>query len=369
MAAVRVLWVVDVVDASIGSFNSVLGILRHLDRDAFDVVAVVPAPGRCSQALEGLGARVLYRPIVASGKTLRYLGAVISAYRMLRREACGLVYFTDHARWRPAELLAARLARLPAVVRFGAPPSDAMAADPSLRGARAIIGDSRATLRPLRGHMPDTALHVVYPCIDLDRFGRGPDRRGNFFARDAPIVGFVGMFRPEKGIEYFLEMAAILRTARPDVRYLAVGGESAGERNWLARMQGHAAACGVDDVVHFAGLRTDIPEIMRTLDVLVVPSLTEGFGAVIVEANAAGVPVVASSVGGIPEVLEDGITGILVPPRSAAALAAAVQRILDDGAWRARVAALAPARVRARFSPAAQVRASEAIWRAALAEP
>jgi glycosyltransferase involved in cell wall biosynthesis len=79
--------------------------------------------------------------------------------------------------------------------------------------------------------------------------------------------------------------------------------------------------------------------------------------------------VVASSVGGIPEVLEDGITGILVPPRSAAALAAAVQRILDDGAWRARVAALAPARVRARFSPAAQVRASEAIWRAALAEP
>jgi len=364
----RVLWVVDHVDASIGSFTNLVRLLRYLDRDAFEVVAVVPARGSCGGALQAHGVRVLYRPLVASGRNLPYLSAVIAAWRLLQREAIALLYFTDYVRWRPAELPAARWARVPAVVRFGAPPSTGGAADPSLLGARAIIATSRAALQPLRGRLPDARLHVVHPCIDFDRFGAGGDHRGAFFPRATPIVGFVGIFRPEKGVEEFLDMAALLRTRRPDVRYLAVGGDSAGAtRNWLARMQEHAAALGIADVVHFTGLRTDIPEMMRTVDVLVVPSLTEAFGAVIVEANAVGTPVVAFAVGGIPEVLEHEVTGLLVPPRDVAATAAAVQRALEDGAWRARVAAAAPARVRARFDPAEQARATEAIWRAALA--
>ncbi len=368
MSRTRVLWVVDQVDASIGSFAGLLEILRHLDRDMFDVTAVVPAPGNCSRALAARGIPVLCRPIVPSGRNLGYLRTVASFWRLLRREAVDLVYFPDHARWRPAELLAARWAGAPAVVHLRAPPSDGMVTDPSLRDARAIIGNSAATLRPLRGRLADAVMHIVYPCIDFERFGPGADRRDEFFPRGVPVVGFVGMFRPEKGIEYFLDMAAILRTELPDVRYLAVGGESPGATgDWLARMRRHAAARAVADVVHFAGVRTDIPEIMRTLDVLVVPSLREGFGRVIVEANAVGTPVVGFDAWGIPEVIEDGVTGLLVPPRDAVATAAAVRGVLDDGGWRARVAAVAPARVRARFSPAAQVRAIEAVWRRALA--
>ena len=238
--------------------------------------------------------------------------------RLLARAAVDLVYFPDHARWRPAELLGARWAGVPAVVHLRAPPADGFDTDPSLRSARAIIGSSAAVLRPLRDRLPGAALHVVYPCIDFDRFDAGDDRRGDFFPRATPIVGFVGMFRPEKGIEYFLDMAAILRRQCPDVRYLAVGDESPGAgRGWLARMHRYAAEREVADVVHFAGLRTDIPEVMRTLDVLVVPSLCEGFGRVIVEANAVGVPVVAFDAWGIPEAVENGVTGVLVPPRDA----------------------------------------------------
>ena len=367
MQRTRVLWVVDHVDASIGSFAGLLEILRLLDRDAFDVTAVVPASGSCGRALEAVGVAARCRPIVPSGRNLDYLRAVASFRRLLRREAVDLVYFPDHSRWRPAELLAARWAGAPAVVHLCAPPSDGMVADPSLRGARAIIGNSAATLRPLRGRLPDAVMHVVYPCIDLERFGPGADRRGEFFPRGVPVVGFVGMFRPEKGIEHFLDMAAILRAERPDVRYLAVGGESPGATaDWPARMRRHAAARAVGDVVHFTGLRTDIPAIMRTLDVLVVPSLREGFGRVIVEANAVGTPVVGFDAWGIAEVIEDGVTGLLVPPGDAGATAAAVRRALDDRAWRARVAAVAPARVRTRFLPAAQVRAIEAVWRHAL---
>ena len=368
MPRARVLWVVDTVDAAVGSFAGLLEIVRRLDRAAFDVVAVLPAPGACARAFEASGVPVHFRPLVSSGRTLRYLGAVLSFGRWLRHQAIDLVYFPDHRRWRPAELLAARWVGVPAVVHLRTPPGAGFIDDPTLRGIRAIIGSSAALLQPLRQRLPDTAMRVAYPCIDFERFAAGPDRRGEFFAPGVPLVGFVGMFRPEKGIEYFLDMAAILRVQQPAVRYLAVGDESPGAgRDWLAQMRRHAATGGVADVVHFTGLRTDIPEIMRTLDVLVVPSLCEGFGRVVVEANAVGVPVVGFDAWGIPEALEDGVTGVLVPPRDAVATAAAVRRVLDDAAWRAQVAAIAPARVRARFSPAAQVQAIEATWRQALA--
>jgi glycosyltransferase involved in cell wall biosynthesis len=363
----RVLWVLDHADSVLGSFGGLLEILRHLDRSCFEPFAVVPGPGGTARAMEALGVPVLQRPVVPSGRNLRYARAVWSFRRLLARQRIGLLYLADHTRWRPAELLAARWARIPAVVHLRTPPDHGLVADPSLRRAQAIIGNSAATLRPLRRAVPDGVLHVVYDSIDFEPFGPGPDRRDEFFARGTPIVGFVGIFRPEKGVEDFLEMARILRTVRPDVRYLAVGGDSpSSARGWLAQMQERAAALGVADVVRFSGARTDIPEIMRSLDVLVVPSLTEGFGRVIVEANAVGTPVVGTEVGGIPEVIEDGTTGLLVAARRPAAMAAAVQRVLDDAPWRTLVAARAPARVRARFAPAMQVGAIEAIWRQVL---
>ena len=94
---------------------------------------------------------------------------------------------------------------------------------------------------------------------------------------------------PEKGIEYFLDMARLLRTRHPGVRFLMVGGESAShDRGWLPRMKGYAEQLGLADVVHFAGPREDIPDIMRSIDLLVVPSLNEGFGRVILEAERVG---------------------------------------------------------------------------------
>ncbi len=366
MGRLRVLWVVDGVDYSTGSFTGLIDILRRVDREQFDLHAVSPRPGLCSRALEDVGVPVHWRPLVPSGKTLAYANAVASFRRLLRREHVSLVYFPDHARWRPAELLAARWAGVPAVLHLRSPPDDVSAADPSLRSARAIIGNSAATLRPLRGRVPDAALHVIHNGFDFDRFGPGTNHRGAFFRRDLPIVGFVGMFRPEKGIEQFLAMAARLRAERPAVRFLAVGDESPPtHRDWLAKMRSRAAALGIADAVCFTGLRHDIPELMRTIDVLVVPSMREGFGRVIVEANAVGTPVVGHDSWGIPEVIEDGVTGVLVPVGDLEAMARAVGRILDDDAWRARVAELAPARVRARFSLPAQVRAIETVWRRA----
>jgi glycosyltransferase involved in cell wall biosynthesis len=362
----RVLWVVDHTDAPLGSFRGMLDVLRRIDRTEFDVLAVVPGHGPCADALAALGATVHSRALPPSGWTLAYLRAVWSLRRLLLRERVDLLYAPDHTRWRAAELLAARAAGVPAVVHLHAPPTDDMSWDPLLRGVRAVIGNSGATLAPLRDALAADRLHVIAPCIDLDAFTAPGDLRGTFFPARTLVVGFVGMLRPQKGFDEFLDMVRLLRTTQPDLRYLVVGGDARPRKgNGVAHAREQAAARGVADVVHFTGLRADVPQLMRSIDVLVVPSRQEGFGQVIVEANASGVPVVAFAVGGIVEVIEDGITGRLVPQGDAGALADTVRGVLADCDWRARVAEIAPARVRARFAPAAQVRAIEAVWRGA----
>jgi len=363
----KVLCVYAWADALESMFHNLLEILRYRDPDAFDVTAIVPAEGGCSRALEAAGVPVLFGRMVPAGKNLRYLRAVLSFAWRLGRESIDLVYFPDYDRWRPAELLGALVAGVPVVIHVRAPMGEGMAAEPCLRSVSAIIGDSEATLRALHGRVPEEALHVVHGFVDFARFPVDPDRQERVFDAHPRVVGFVGFFRPEKGIEDFLAVAKIVKTARPEVRFRAVGGDSSMTKHgWQEKMKRHAVEIGVADVVTFAGHRTDIPDVMRSLDVLVIPSLREGLVRVALEAGAVGTPVVGANAGGIPEALEDGVTGVLVPPSDPVATAAAVLRVLDDRAWRARVATVAPARVRERFAPQKQVRTIETIWHEAL---
>ncbi len=366
MATITVLWIYHQSHAFGGPFNAIQEILRLRDRRRFRMIAMLPGPGPCADVFRREGAAVIYGREHPGERTWRYGAATVSFAAMLARERVDLVYFPDYTTWKPAEILGARLARVPVVLHVRSPHLDATDVDPLLQRATLIIGNSSASLQGFRGHVPDKRLRVIYNCVDTRRFLSGRDIRAEFFGGRPPIVGFVGIFRPEKGIEYFLEAARIIHRERPDVRFLAVGGESAFKnQNWVPRMMNHAKELQVDHVVRFVGQRTDIPDIMRSIDVLAVPSLNEGFGHVIIEANAAGTPVVGFDAGGIPEVIENNVTGFLVPPRDAQALAEGLLRALDDENWRTRVATVAPRRVQERFDPRTQVGLITDAWREA----
>ena len=349
-----------------GSFNSVTEVLGRIDRDRFEVLCAVPGPGNVQSTFEGLRLPVHHWHETEGSKSPAYAWAVGSTAWRLRRHRIGLVYITDHITWRSSALFGARLAGVPTVVHLRSPREEA-AMDPELVKAAMVVGNSEATVAALRPVRPPDRLRVIPNFVDFSTF-QAPRHVPTSLFPGHPVVGFVGVFRPEKGIEFFLDMAKLIHQRRPDVRFLLVGGESAvANIGWFDRMRAYAGSLALGDACQFTGERSDIADLLATMDVVVVPSLNEGFGRVIVEANAVGKLVVGADAAGIPEVIEPGVSGLLAPPRDGAALAAAVSRILDDESWRRRASEELPTATRARFSPDALMARLQQAWDDALA--
>ncbi len=181
----------------------------------------------------------------------------------------------------------------------------------------------------LRRYSPQSQQIVIQNCIAADAFEPAPVRAGGRLR-----IGIIANLLPVKGHLDFLAMAAELTTRGVDAEYWVIGEDiyRTGYREQLQQAtQGH----GLLDRVSFLGHRSDIPDLLRQLDVVVCSSHVEPFGMCVLEALAAGRPVAATRVGGIPEIVEDGCCGFLVPPKSPSRLADAVQRLAHDGELRA----------------------------------
>jgi glycosyltransferase involved in cell wall biosynthesis len=178
--------------------------------------------------------------------------------------------------------------------------------------------------------VPAERLAVVHNAVDTDAFAGG-DRAA---ARAAlgidgarPVIALVGRIDEQKGQDDFVRAAPLVRAMHPDALLLLVGSTA---KDDVARpVRDLIEAEGVEDVVRFTGYIDDMPGLYAAADVLAAPSRTEGFGLMLVEAMAAGVPIVASTAGAIPEVVGDG-PALLVPPYDPMALAGAINRVLAD---------------------------------------
>jgi len=172
---------------------------------------------------------------------------------------------------------------------------------------------------------------VVPNGIDLDSFVPLKDpasvRESLAVPAAARLIGTVGRLVQFKGHQYLLEAFARLRQSHPGIRLVIVG--AGPEREMLDRQ---AQGLGVAGVVHFTGHRMDVPDLLATMEVFVLPSVAEDFGRVLLEAMAVQRPVVATAAGGVPEVVEENVTGLLVTPADPAALSDAVSMLLADSA-------------------------------------
>ena len=356
----RVLWLIDSLTLG-GAEALVPAFARAVDARAVELhVAFLKSLGGNPFEAE---LRALGIPTTHLGaRHLRDLGALRRLLRLLRRERFDLV----HAHLTYASIfgaLAARAAGIPCVATLHTAPVDggAWSADAlreRLLGAvlrrwcRAVVLVSEAARaqHAERGRLPAGRMQVVHNGVDVDAFAGGrrdETRRALGLAAGQPALLTVSALREGKGLEVLLRAMPLLLRARPDARLLV-----AGEGTLRPRLEAQAADLGIARAVSWLGLRRDVADLLAAADVFVLASRQDAFPTVLLEAMAAARPVVATSVGGIPEIVADGQTGLLVEPGDPEALAAAVGGLVADPRIASALGRAGAARARAHFSTA-----------------
>lgn len=251
--------------------------------------------------------------------------------------------------------LAARLAAIPVVRTRHVSIRIRRRLNPVYRWLADRVITSGEAIRSLvieAGVRPERA--VAIPAgVDLAEFSRAGDGDAvrARLGLSRPVVGSVAMFRGSKGHDSLLDAFASVHARHPSARLLLVGDGI--RRAWV---EGLAKEQSLSAAVHFTGFRSDVPDLLHAMDCFVLASTrTEGVPGSLLQAFAAGVPAVASAIGGIPEVIADGKTGLLVKPDDPAALAEAIEAIIADPAAAAARARAARALVERRFSHVAAV--------------
>ena len=261
----------------------------------------------------------------------------LQLWRCLRRERFSIVHLHFGGRATPLLVRSARRTRIVLHLHYSgaeAGRSRPIRIRPWM--ADKVVALSQAVAMKVTGVNP----HVVYHGIRIPE--PALQRRTS---SPSMVMGVASRLVPVKGIAYLIRALAFLRGDFPNVRLEIAG---AGSDEELLRREAHAL--GVAGSVEFVGWQPDIWPWLARWDIFVQPSLVEGFGMAALEAMAAGLPVVGTAVGGLPELIEDGCTGYLVPPKNATALTGRLRELLVDADRRHAMGAAGQARVRQRFS-------------------
>ena len=338
-----------------GAQESYTGLLLRLDRSRYDVRALSLSKGFAVQRLARLGVGVEVIDDTDDEVAVRELAAY------LRREEIDLV----HAHMYRAEVIgtrAAAAAGTPVVLstvhssRVRSPEDVATLAALTSRMDRLIV-PSAAIAEKVRREGRTARFSVIPNGVDLSRFALPAppcslrDEYG--ISCDEVLIGVVARLEPEKGHRFLVEAMPAVLAGAPRT-WLVIVGE--GSQCDALRAQAAALPEAVRDRIVFTGRRTDIAALTADLDIAVLPSLREAQGISILEAMARRKPVVASAVGGVPEVLTDGVDGLLVPSGDSAALADALVRLSRSPSLRERIGEAGYATVVQRFSIDAMVR-------------
>lgn len=348
-----------------GAERVVADLARGLDRSRFrPVVCCLNFKGRLAEEVEREGVTVH-----ALGKKPRFdLGALLRLSRLMRRERADVVHthLWTSSLW---GRLGALLARVPVRIvtehnsdtwrrgwHFAADRLLARITDHFIFVSREVEAfyQERLGLDPARGE-------VILNGVDLAPFDamvdRGAVRERMGLPRVAVVAGVVGRLDERKGHRYFLEAVAGLTGQEPALRGLVVG-----EGRERANIEARHVALGLGERVRVLGYWPSLNEALAAIDVFVLPSLMEGHPLAILEAMAAGKPVVATRVGGNPEAVEDGVTGLLVPPRDPGALGRAIAALARDPERAQRMGREGRRRVEERFSLDSARRANEEVY-------
>jgi glycosyltransferase involved in cell wall biosynthesis len=234
-------------------------------------------------------------------------------------------------------------------------------------GVCASIRDAAAS------HMPGREHHAleIPSMVDTGAFDtacRMPVRATLGIADDVPLIGWLGRLDPKKRVEDFIDAAALVHRRHPAARFVVIGGPDSFLPEYAVALRSRATALGLDEALSFLGDREDVPDLLSALDVFVWLSRDEGMPHVIAEAGAAGLPVVATRDNGSEQQIVDQVSGLFVPHEDPIAVAAAIERLIDDRALRSRLGRALRMKVDAEYAVAAVVPRWETLFSELLAD-
>lgn len=321
-----------------GSEKSLLLLVKHINRNKFSAfVLTVSGPFEKALKENSIPCETYNSQTLTKKEIVKFMRLVFRLVSFIKKEKFDLIHTNDiHSA--QYSVLAAKLARVPCILHTR---------NTGLAGwlgwknslifkiATKIIAISREVKESLLeiGVAADK-IQIIHNAVDLDEFNlviSGKPYRDEIGVADGEsLIGVVGRIVPHKGQDIFIQAIPDILNFFPNAKFTIIGEDSTPNGDFIIQLRQLIAELKLEAKVCFSGFKANVPQIMKALDVLIVPSLSEPFGRVVIEAMAAKTPVVASRVGGIPDIIENGVNGILVPLKNPKAISEAVIRLLSD---------------------------------------
>ncbi len=321
--------------------------LRLIDRTRFEPLVLLPNKGRVLPLLDQLEVPyVIWGQAHEPEGALRYASDIAMSLRLFRRRRVDLLHINGANYWRPAEIFAARLLRIPIVTHYHVVVDKP---GPFVKYSALIVAVSAYTAEASEPKSVPKA--IVHNSVVLERFDGARDIREELgLSSDDVVVSFVGQIRDIKGVDLFIRMAHSIPLA--SAKFLIVGECRDPNRFPGSYTEGRLRSeIGGDTRIRYVGYRADVENVYRASDVIVMPSRSgEPFGLVIIEAGASRRPIVATRDGGMPEVIQHGENGFLVDREDVAALVHHTTLLVNDRELRRRMGQRARQIVEDRFT-------------------
>ena len=323
--------------AMLGAERSLLLLLKNIDRNHFEPIVILPRFGPLKEKIERLNIKTykVKSPWWVSGRkknviwTILRLGYCVvqeiislsKLYKIIKKEKIDVIYTNTIVNFSGA--IISSIMQKPHIWHI----REILVENPDLhfflpykvlfkfisRFSNIVITNSYATADQFQSIIPNEKIRVIYNAVDLDEFENIlPFPNINGVKTTDYVVAVIGSLQKRKAQDDAIKAIKIVKEKIPNIKLLIVGEGNKKFKDYLKHL---AFKLDVSDNVIFTGYRDDVPAIFHHCDLLLVPSWNEPFGRVVIEAMAAGVPVIGANSGGVREIVEDGITGYLVSPK------------------------------------------------------
>ena len=322
----------------VGAERSLLLLLKNIDRDCFDPIVILPASGSLKGEIEYLNIKtykvkppwwvsgwkrnVIWTILRFGYSIIREVMALLKLYKIVKKEKIDMIYTNTIVNFSGA--IIAFITKKPHIwhireiipdnpdLHFFLP--DRWLFNFILRYSNKVITNSSATSKQFRNSKLDWKIRIVYNAIDVEEFKiHQPFPSINGVKTTDYVVAVIGSLQKRKAQDDAIKAVKIVKETIPNIKLLIVGEGHKEFKNYLKNL---TLKLGISNNIIFTGYRDDIPSILCHCKLLLVPSWNEPFGRVVIEAFATGIPVIGTNSGGVKEIIKDGVTGYLVPPKN-----------------------------------------------------